>query len=123
MKKIIGIVCVVLAILFLVTGVSSGGSTLFAGIIVAAILVFIGVKLLKKAPGNSHQSPATASPKPSRIDPSKRKVIITETGTVYHDNSICPHIYGKVNKTKEITVAEAKKRGLKPCKNCYPYGD
>ena len=74
MKKIIGIVCIALAVLALVAGVTSGGSTLLGGVIIAAILAIVGLRFLRTTSGK--QSPETV-PAPS-AEPAAPAPVATE---------------------------------------------
>ena len=75
MKKIIGIVCIALAALFLVVGITSGSSTLLGGVIAAAILAVIGLRFLRganaKHPPESVPTPSgePAAPAPAASEP------------------------------------------------------
>ena len=119
MRKIIGIACIALAALVLIVGISAGGSTLLVGIVVAVVLGLVGRNLINKQPSQT-QSAAPKS-KPTKRAALKHLVYVTDTGSAYHDNSVCNYIFGKEYKT--ISIEEARKRGLKPCKSCFPYGD
>ena len=68
----------------------------------------------------------TPKKKTSRTDTDKtqrtsEKVYVFDGGRSYHSCYSCQYVYAK--NAKQIDKAEAKAKGLKPCKKCYPYGD
>lgn len=77
---------------------------------VCAVLAAVVWKGKKEAPKK------TAARSPDLV-----KVFVAKNGQVYHCNSICQHVFG--HKYTDMTRAQAKKKGVKPCKSCYPYGD
>lgn len=62
-----------------------------------------------------------ASKKTVARSPDLPKVYVVKNGQAYHSNSSCQHVLGRDYTT--MTLAQAKEKGFKPCKSCYPYGD
>ena len=85
---------------------------------IAAIVLYFKRRTKKET---KHDNPEKATPQKKEVVKKDPDVWVSKSGTSYHRNSICPHVFG--NGSKCIKKSKAKKRGLKPCKNCYPYGD
>lgn len=83
-----------------------------------AIVIYFRRQTKKKV---SHDSLETTTPQKKEAVAKDPVVWVSKSGASYHCNSICPHVFGKGSQC--IKKSKAKKRGLKPCKNCYPYGD
>jgi methylphosphotriester-DNA--protein-cysteine methyltransferase len=72
------------------------------------VTLLLNLSLLAAAPGRLHAQETSA--------PGSTVVYITKTGKCYHRES-CTYL--KQSKIK-TTLAEAKKKHLKPCKKCKP---
>ncbi len=113
--KLLGVVFLVLAASFVAGGISAGGYGILGGIVLALVFVFLALKHL-----GIIRSKEKKNEKAGKYG-KEATVWVTEGGDVYHANSICQHIYGK--QAHYIGRSEAKAKGLRPCKSCYPYGD
>lgn len=70
--------------------------------------------------GRGPRPAAKEEQKPTKSIP-QEIVFTTKDGKAYHRYDTCAHVFGR-DRIK-MTKAEAKQRGLHPCKSCFPYGD
>ena len=114
-KKLLGIVFLVLAVSFVAGGISAGGYGILGGIVLALVFIYLALKQLGVI-----RSKGKANGKAGKYG-KEATVWVAAGSDVYHASSICRHIYG--TQARRVDRSEARAKGLRPCKNCYPYGD
>ena len=114
-KKLLAGLFFVLAASFVAGGFSAGGGGILGGIVLALVFVALGLKQLGVIGSKGKKNGKTGK------YGTEATVWATSDGDVYHAYSICQYLYGK--KAICLGRSEAKAKGLRPCKKCYPYGD
>ena len=108
-RKLLGAMWFLLAAASLGGGAQAGSSGIAGGAVLALVFIFLGLKsfgVIKSKEKKTNEGP----------------VVWTTAGSdKYHRRPGCQHITGK--ETIRLYKTQAREKGFKPCKTCYPRGD
>ena len=102
-RKLLGVAFFAIAIAIILASAQAGGANNAGAGVVGIVLIVFGLRQFDIL--NSKNAGVWAVP----------------NGDTYHRKRRCPHIKGKG--VIKMSKPDARARGCKPCRTCYPRGD